>query len=149
MMFDPNNCPVEALAWLGQFVGVPLENRSVLEADAPYYARQRSRIAAHIGFSRGTPAAMRAVLAPLLTGNQTVFFKERDGDPYTLTVVTRTSETPDAVAARRALLTQKPAGIILNYTTANTRTFAETTATGNTFAASLAAWPTFNARTGV
>lgn len=89
------------------------------------------------------------VVTPLLTGNKTIFFEERSTSAYTITVITRTTETPDSDAVLRALMTQKPAGIILTYVTTAGRTFAETTALGHTFATSLTTWPTFNNRRGV
>jgi hypothetical protein len=147
-MFDPTMAPDAALAWLAQWVGVPAEFKSSLETDADFFARQRQRISDHLGWNRGTRAAMIAVVVPLLTGNKSVFFEERATSAYTITVITRTAETPDPDAVERALRTQKPAGIVLTYLTTTGRTFAETTALGQTFATSETTWPTFNDRRG-
>lgn len=148
-MFDPTMAPDEALAWLGQWVGVPKEFKSSLETNEDFYARQRQRIITHLGWNRGTRQAMIDVVTPLLTGNKTVFFDERSTSAYTITVITRTAETPDPDAVERALLTQKPAGIVLTYVVVTGRTFAETTALGQTFATSHTTWPTFNDRKGI
>jgi hypothetical protein len=50
-----------------------------------------------------------------LTGTQTVIFRERNPGPYNLAIRTLISETPDTDAVRRAILTQKPIGIVLDY----------------------------------
>jgi len=148
-MFDPTKAPDEALAWLAQWVGVQFEIQSSLEPNADFFARQRQRIVSHLGWNRGTRQAMIDVVTPLLTGNKSVFFEERSTSAYTIIVITRTAETPDPAAVERALLTQKPAGIVLTYVTSTGRTFAETTALGQTFATSHATWPTFNDRKGI
>lgn len=147
-MFDPAMAPEEALAWLGQWVGVMPEFKSSLETDEDFFARQRQRIMDHLGWNRGSAAAMKAVITPLLTGNKSVFFQERSTSAYTVTVITRTSETPDPAAVERALRTQKPAGIVLTYLVTAGRTFAETTALAQTFATSQTTWPLFSNRRG-
>jgi hypothetical protein len=109
-LLDLNRCPVEALPWLAQFVGVKLVTGST-------DAAMRARIASTDGWKRGTPAALIGAVTPLLTGTKTVIFRERNGgDPYALLVHTKTSETPDSAAVLAALMKQKPAGIILTYT---------------------------------
>jgi hypothetical protein len=113
-VLDVELCPDWALPWLAQLVGV------VLPVDAsPDDARVL--ISDVAGFSRGTPAALEAAAGLYLTGDKTVYFRERDptgaDPPYTLEVVTVTSETPDPAAVLRALLAQKPGGIVLNYRT--------------------------------
>jgi hypothetical protein len=115
LLMDVDRCPVEALPWLGQFVGVRLLPNSS-EAD------QRARIASTDGFRRGTPAAMIGAAQATLTGTRTLRFKERSGDTavtpeyaYYLDAVTYKNETPDPAATLRALLAQKPAGLVLTY----------------------------------
>lgn len=144
MMFQPDTCPVAALPWLGQFVGVQPEKQSQFETDDDFYARQRQRIKDHLGFARGSAAAMLAAAGSYLTGNKTVLFRERDGSPYHLTVVTRVAETPDPDKVLKALTDLKPAGITLDYHTIAGRDFAEVKALNATFAAATAAYPTFN-----
>jgi hypothetical protein len=148
-IFDPTVAPEEALVWLAQWVGVPSEFKSSLESSDDFFARQRQRIIDHLGWNRGTRQAMIDVVTPLLIGNKSVFFDERSTSAYTITVITRTAETPDPDAVLLALMTQKPAGIVLTYETTTGRTFAETTALAQTFATSEATWPTFNDRKGV
>jgi hypothetical protein len=149
MMFNPDTAPTYALAWLGQFVGVELDIRSQFESDDDYWSRQRQRIKNHLGFARGSLDAIKAAAGLYLTGNKTVFIQERDSSAYHLTIITRTSETPDSDKVLREILKQKPAGIVLDYVVVAGRTFRETTATGNTFNDSAAEWPTFNDRKGI
>lgn len=108
LLLDLNRCPPEALPWLAQFVGVRLLPDSTPE-------EQRARIASTDGWARGTPASMRGAAVATLTGRQRVIFRERYGDPYALDVFTYTAETPDPAATLAALLSQKPAGIVMTY----------------------------------
>jgi hypothetical protein len=114
-LVDLNRIPDKGLPWLAQFVGVQL-------AAGLTPAQQRAAIAATDGWRRGTTLAMAQAIIPTLTGTQSVTFRERDpavtpNDPaYGLTVITRTSETPNSAASLAALLTQKPMGIVLVYT---------------------------------
>jgi hypothetical protein len=63
---------------------------------------------------------MQAAVAATLTGSQSVSVLERvGGDPYALTVVVRTSETPDSAATLAAAMTQKPIGLILTLVVSN------------------------------
>lgn len=110
-LLDPELCPDWALPWLAQLVGVALPV-GVSTPDA------RALIADVAGFRRGTTAAIEAGLANTLTGNKTVYFRERDGgDAYALEVVTLTGETPDSATTLAALMAQKPGGIVLRYRT--------------------------------
>jgi hypothetical protein len=144
MMFDPDLCPEEALAWLGQFVGVQPELESQYEAHTDFIARQRQRIKDHLGFNRGSTASMIAAASLHLIGNKAVIFRERDGSAYHLTVVTRTAETPDPAKVEAELLKLKPAGITLDYHTITGRDFAEVNANNANFLAAKTAYPTFN-----
>lgn len=107
-VLDIDRAPADALAWLGQFVGVTLPT-----GIDP--VRQRQTVRAAAGFARGTPAAIRAAAEPLLTGNRTVRIYERDSSAYHLTVITYTSETPYPTETEAAIRAQKPAGLILDY----------------------------------
>lgn len=89
IIMDPNVCPPEALNWLAQFVGVPLDS-AIAVAD------QRAMIIGEQSFKRGTPAAMKAAVQRLLTGTKSLYFQERAGDPYKLLVATLPEETPES-----------------------------------------------------
>jgi len=111
-LVDVDRCPDWALPWLAALVGVTLPTG----IDA---ATMREGIRSVAGWKRGTPAALRAAAGLHLTGDKTVYFRERDptgGDPpYCVEVVTLTSETPDPAAVEAALRRQKPAGLVLTY----------------------------------
>jgi hypothetical protein len=149
LLFNPDTCPDNALAWLGQFVGVQPEVQSQSESDTEFYDRQRQRIKDHLGFARGSAAAMRATAQLYLTGNKTVFFRERDTDPYILTIVTQTDETPDSARVLAALMAIKPAGIILHYNVITGTDFAYLRDTYSTFATLKAGYANFAAMRGV
>lgn len=114
-LLDPELAPDWALPWVGQLVGVQLPAGATPD-------EARALIAGVSGFKRGTPAALRAAAGAFLTGDKTVYFRERDPSgaanyAYTLEVVTLTTETPDPAAVLAALKTQKPAGLVLTYRT--------------------------------
>ncbi len=124
LLLDLTRCPDEALGWLAQFVGVRL--LPGMSADD-----QRAFIASTDGWRRGTRASMIGAAQSTLTGAQTVVFRERDHDPsdspdyaYYLTAYTYTDQTPDSAATLRALLAQKPGGIVLTYTVADGQDYA-------------------------
>lgn len=142
-ILDVDLCPDWALPWLAQWVGVRLPAGT--SADA---ARVLIRDVA--GFRRGTPAAMRAAITPFLTGNKTIYFRERDGSAYQLEVVTLTGETPDPTAAHAAALSQKPAGIVMRYRTTASWDWQQVVveqASWNTAKATYTTWRKFVERT--
>lgn len=156
ILFDPDLAPAKWLPWMAQFVGVTvLEN---LAEDS-----QRLRIKETDGRKRGTPDAIRGAARQHLTGAGYVALIERDGDAYTFTVITRTSETPldpvatwedaeipwDAgsgtwdsadslpIAVWRALVEQKPGGLRMNFVVAPGETWNEAAASWNSVGATL------------
>lgn len=109
-LFNPDLCPAVLLPWLAQFVGVTLPPGLDV-------ARQRLRIKETDGRQRGRPAAIRGAARQHLTGTQTVYLTERvGGSPYEYNVATLQSETPDQAKVLAALMEQKPAGRVMNYT---------------------------------
>ena len=126
-LLDVDTCPDWALPWLAQLVGVVLPPGANAE-------QQRGLIRDVAGWQRGTPAALRAAAGYWLTGDKTVYFRERDPSgsdpPYTLEVVTIEGETPDPAAVEAALLRQKPGGIVLTYRTIVGWDYQELSTTG-------------------
>lgn len=113
LLLDVDRCPLEALPWLAQIVGLRL-NTALSEAD------QRQQIEDAPNWKRGTPGAMKAAPMPYLTGTKTVIIRERyDGSgndaPYAIQATTYSSETADAVIVEAAIRSQKAAGLILTY----------------------------------
>jgi hypothetical protein len=123
-ILDVDHTPAAFLPWLGQFVGVRPGQLAGLTVQ-----QQRDFIRACSAYRRGTPAAMIAAAQIHLTGTRQVRMVERDESAYRLTVITRTTETPDAAAVERALLTQKPAGIVLTHIVSDAPIIDEGTAT--------------------
>jgi hypothetical protein len=106
-LFDLDLCPDWALPWLGQLVGVRVPI-GLSEDDMRRFVRE---LALH---KRGSPEAIIAAAKFALTGSQTVILHERDaGSAYRIEVVTFTNETLDPAALTRAILSQKPGGIVL------------------------------------
>jgi hypothetical protein len=144
-LLDLTRCPSEALPWLAQFAGVRIPG-GLTDAE------QRAWIASTSGFWRGTTSALIGAAKATLTGTQTVLFRERYGGPvtspeyaYYLTVNTYTSETPDAAATKAALLSQKPAGIVLVYATVAASSYSAVSLSYATYTALGAAFPTYGA----
>lgn len=116
ILLDTNRVPVEAVAWLGLITGTQLVvSQRPGETDAAYLTRLRNVVHDAAGQKRGTIQSITRTVQNLLTGTQTVLFRERDTSPYHLTVITYTSETPDQAAVLAALKLVKPAGLILDY----------------------------------
>lgn len=140
--YDPDRTPVWALPWLAQHVGVTL-------TPGLSEQQQRDRITSPPAFERGTLTGMQKAAQQTLSGNQYVFLKEREGSPYRVTIVTRTSETPDAAATIAAARSQKPAGLILTHVTTTVRTWLEAQqAGGNTWAGVAATYGNWAAARG-
>lgn len=138
-IMDATRVPSEGLAWLGQIVGVALNPADTLPVS-------RERVGSGAGVRRGSPAQMIAAAQRLLTGNKTVLMSERTSDAWHFAVRTRTSETADSAAVLAALLTQKPAGLIMDYATFTGILFTESLANQATYTLSLAAKATYTLR---
>lgn len=109
MVMDPDAAPDWALPWLAQLGGTILEPGDTV-------AQQRERISNAAGFYRGTARAIREATQRTLTGDRTVQVLERtSGNRWAMTVLVRTSETPDPDAAERDARSQKPAGVDLTF----------------------------------
>jgi hypothetical protein len=123
VILDIDRAPTEGLPWLGQFLGV---RPTVGLTDA----QQRAAIRGPAGFARGTPAAMVAAAQATLVGGKQVVLIERDAStadpPYNLTVQTYVTETPSSAKTLAALISQKPAGLKLNYSTIGGQTYQQT-----------------------
>lgn len=115
-LLDVDRAPSNALPWLGQFVGVTVDTTR----DDP---GQRAMIRDEAGFRRGTPASIVSAAQSTLTGMKSVLMVERDTSAYHLKIRTYDVETPDPAATLAAILTQKPAGIVLDYDTVSTWTW--------------------------
>lgn len=128
-LFDVDICPEWALPWLAQVVGVKLPTYLTGEQSRQYIKE--------LSFEQiGKPETIRNVVQMYLTGDQTVYFRERDnGDPYALEIITIESETPDQVAIDRAIKDSVPAGIIVNYRVVTSWDYQQMTTEGGSYSA--------------
>lgn len=170
IILDPDRCPTYALPWLAQLVGVRFDATQNTDA------AQRAAIKAEQSWQRGTPAAIQAAAAKYLNPGQSVQIYERDTSPYHLTVVitlgqftagtysqlSATYATYAAYAAaastyalplypqaliEAAILSQKPAGLIMVIEALNGITYGTLGGRYETYAALDAAFATYNALT--
>lgn len=118
-MRDPYRCPVWALPWLAQHVGLAHLDPGLTEDQV------RTLIATVPNWDAGSNDQIINATKLTLTGTQYVALFERDSSPYHLTVLTRTSETPDSAKTLTAILGQKPVGIVLDYETVDGETWEE------------------------
>jgi hypothetical protein len=138
----PETVAQRVLRWLGQFAGQSFPDGTTAAAMA-------AQIGTPAAFERGTPSGMAKAAGLTLTGNEYVFLKEREGSPYRVTIVTRTSETPNPAATLAAARTQKPAGLVLTHTVTAVRTWLEVQAAGgNTWAGVAATYGNWSAARG-
>lgn len=135
-LVDVELAPEDALPYLGQFIGVTVNEALLVPA-------RRDQIRKPQGFDRGTRTAIIDAAQATLTGAKTVTLVERvGGDAYAITVITRTAETPNPAATLAALQAAKPAGLKLTHTVVAGQTFAQLKAGYATFAAVTAHYPT-------
>lgn len=121
VFLDLDNCPAFALPWLGQFKGIK-STPGLVETDA------RDEIRYGEGLRRGTVDALERAGQRHLTGTKAVRIVERAaGDPYALTVITRTSETTDPATTLADLLSAKRIGIVLTHIVSDAPTIDEGT----------------------
>lgn len=127
VVFDVDTCPVEALPYLAQFVGVRFE-------DSLTVAQQREKIKNRPAFRRGTPASIESAAKLHLTGTKFVFMEERfEGKAYRLLIRTFDSETPEESRTKSDITAQKPAGIVLDYESTVMKTYAQILAEDPTY----------------
>jgi len=136
LLTDITRVPSKAIDWLSQFVGVR-------QIEGLTDAQKIQRIAAREGFSRGTPHGMRAAAQVFLTGAKTVNLFERDTSPYHLTVQTYASQTPNSTVVQAALLSQKPAGIVMVYTVVTGQNYLQLRTAHSPYSATKSFYPTY------
>jgi hypothetical protein len=114
--FDPVGNP-DWLDWMGQFVGV-------IRPAGLNDAGMTSLVQHPTGFNRGTVDAMVTAMQATLTGTKTVIINTRVGAaPFSMTVATFTSETPNSQNTLLALQSQMPAWMQFTYSTVTGGTY--------------------------
>lgn len=103
---NPAAAPRTWLAWLGWLVGIDLAN--IPDAEKRTAISESSTLQ-----RRGSKRAIIRATQRELTGSKScrVYANLSGTDPYEITVVTLTSQTPDSAAALAAAITEKPAGV--------------------------------------
>ena len=131
-------CPRPYLGWLGWLVGVDtsqIADPFVRVAIGNAAATQR----------RGSKGSIRDAVQRTLTGSKScrVYWNLSGTEPYLITVITFTAQTPDAIATLEAALSEKPAGIDLQLFSVDSATYAEINANFPTYADVAAEFPTY------
>lgn len=109
-LLDTARIHEKGLPWLAQFVGVTEDDLRPLAVN-----NQRALLLDRPHFRRGTTLSIVAALQATLTGEKTVLVRERYPSAWKLSIRTVTGQTPSTSASLAAILTQKPAGITLDY----------------------------------
>lgn len=109
IVVDVDRAPAEWLPWLAQLGGVRF-------LTALTESEQRAYIKTAPSQRRGSVRALKEAAKLSLTGTKTMYFTERHGSAYRLTITTLTSETPDPARLLEDVMAQKPAGIVLTVT---------------------------------
>jgi phage tail P2-like protein len=117
---NPDAAPRTWLAWLAWLVGIDLAN--IPDAEKRTAISESSTLQ-----RRGSKRAIIRATQRELTGSKScrVYWNLSGTDPYLITVVTLTSQTPDSVAALAAAVTEKPAGVDMVLTDVAGATYAE------------------------
>lgn len=117
-LVDPRTANSEWLPWLSQFVGKNISQFSSLES-------ARSAMASGTSFSAGTIGAIQDAVQAVLGGTKTVrifpmttdLSKVGEATQWDISIVTRTSESPDISVMEEAvrLRNAKPAGVVFHF----------------------------------
>lgn len=135
VLFDVDNVESQWLPWVAQFVG----DAASVQA-APDDATARSLIKNPVQFTRGRPATIVQKAQTTLTGAKTVLINQRTGNnPWTLTVATFTSQTPDPVATKNAIMAVMPAWLVPTIETVTGGDYLTLSASHSTYTAMEAA----------
>ena len=119
-MANPLAIPRAYLRWLGWLVGI--DTSSLAESEI------RSAISdAALTQRRGSLSALRTVIARTLTGSKSmrIYINPTGNDPYLISIVTQTDQTPDGAATLAAAVLEKPAGMHLTLTIVDGGTYGE------------------------
>jgi hypothetical protein len=117
---NPAAAPRTWLSWLAWLVGIDLTG--IPDAE------RRTAISLSSSLQRrGSKRSIIRATQRTLTGSKScrVYWNLSTTDPYLITVVTLTAQTPDGVDTLAAAVTEKPAGIDLELQTVTGATYAE------------------------
>lgn len=137
-LVNADACPRPYLGWLGWLVGIDVSQIAdpfVRIAVGNAAATQR----------RGSKGSIRDVVQRTLTGSKScrVYWNLSGSDPYLISVITITSQTPDETGSLEAAITEKPAGLDLELQVVTGTTYAEIAANFTDYADVAATFPTY------
>jgi len=135
-IMDLDRVADNGIGYLAQFIGVDTIGDLTPEA-------QRLRVKETAGFQRGTKAAIEGAAKQYLTGSRLVRVYERDTSPYHFRVVLFGAEVPEPDRTRRAILDQKPAGLVAVIDISTGQSYAELTSTNKTYLQLSSTYPTY------
>lgn len=117
---NPDAAPRTWLAWLAWLVGIDLD--TIPDAEKRAAISQASSLQ-----RRGSVRAIIRATQRSLTGSKScrIYWNLSGTEPYLLTVVTLTAQTPDSVAALAAAWGEKPSGVDLEVQTSAGATYQE------------------------
>ena len=140
VLFDVDNVDAKWLPWLAQFVG----DADAVQA-APDDATKRSLIKNPAQFTRGRPSTIAQRAQATLTGTKTVLINQRTGsNPWAVSIATFTSETPDPVATKNAILSSMPAWLVPTISIVTGGDYATLAASHSTYTLMEAAHTTYS-----
>lgn len=140
VLLDPDECPVEFLPYLAQWVGVRPQASWTEE-------HLRNEIKQPTSWKRGQPESIRLTAQRTLTGSKLVIMRERTPEPGFLYIRTLLTETPDPSRVKHDLEENVPAWILIDYEAINGVTVFDvaSSAKWTTVADLAAAWPSVKA----
>lgn len=118
-LVDPRTANTEWLPWLSQFAGHNINHFATLEDARNAFSDTESNFAA------GTIGAIQNAVGAVLTGSKTVrvfpmttdLTKRGEATQWDISIVTRTSESPDVSVMEEAVIKRnaKPAGVVFHF----------------------------------
>jgi hypothetical protein len=130
----------EWLPWIAQFLGDSGAVSSTSDVTA-----QRNLVKAPVNFNRGKPSGIISAAQATLTGAKSVLVLQRtSGNPWTISVFTYDTETPDTVATANAILANIPAWLISTVSVVAFGSYATLAASHATYTLMEAAHATYS-----
>jgi hypothetical protein len=139
VLLDPDECPVEFLPYLSQWVGAVLTPGMSEE-------QQRLEVGQPTGWKRGQVPSIELIAKRELTGAKFVIVRPRTPEPGKIYIRTLLSETPNPERVRAELLEHGiPAWELLDYEAIDGVTWIDVASSlkWETWADLAAAWPSF------
>lgn len=129
ILFQPDIVPAQWLPWVAQFAG---DSAAVIQAST--VAAQRALVANPLNFNRGRPSTITQAAQTQLTGAKEVLLLwQPSGVPFTLEIITLTSQTPSVPNLIAAVSSVLPAWLLTTYAQVTGGTYATLDASHATY----------------